>query len=440
MAKLTKETPLPIALDEELIGCNLPEKKCELLETIHPQYIILKPSLHGGIRGCKEWITEAERLGIVWWITSALESNIGLNAIAQWCATLNNPLPQGLGTGGLYINNVELPLEVRRDCLWTKRTSPSNLPVGEVLNTVQTSGSTGEPKLLALDMERMKESARLTCSFLGLKPGDTALLCMDLKYIGAKMMLIRTGVAGLNLLIREPSGHPLADVDTPLDFAAMVPLQVYNSLHVLEEKERLKQIKNLLIGGGAVDPALAGELKDFPHAVYSTYGMTETLSHIALRRLNGSEASGYYTPFPSVSLSLSEDDTLIIDAPLICDTPVITNDIAEINPDGGFRIMGRKDNRINTGGVKIQIEMLEEKIRPLLNPIPYAITSAPDPKFGEAIVLLVKEGIDMEQLQKDLAAILPKYEQPRCIRSVASIPLTESGKINRPACKKLASE
>jgi hypothetical protein len=439
MAQLTKESPLPIALDEELIGCNSPEKKRVLLETIRPQYIILKPSLHGGICGCREWIEEAERLGIGWWITSALESNIGLNAIAQWCATLNNPLPQGLGTGGLYINNVELPLEIRGDCLWTSPSSPSNLPGGETLSTVQTSGSTGEPKVFKPDMMRMKESARLTCSFLGLKPGDTALLCMDLKYIGAKMMLVRTVVAGLNLLIREPSGHPLADVDTPLDFAAMAPIQVYNSLQVPEEREMLMQIKNLLIGGGAIDSAVEKELSDFPHAVYSTYGMTETLSHIALRRLNGPEASDYYTPFPSVGLLLTEDDALVIDAPLICDAPVITNDIAELLIDGRFRILGRKDNIINTGGIKIQIEMLEEKIRPLLD-VPFALTSAPDPKFGELIVLIVEEGQDIKHLPEALALVLSKYEQPRCIRRVAAIPLTESGKINRAACKELAIE
>jgi o-succinylbenzoate synthase len=436
MARLAKETPLPIALDEELIGCNLPEKKRKLLETIRPQYIILKPSLHGGISGCNEWIAEAERLGIGWWITSALESNIGLNAIAQWCATLDNPLPQGLGTGGLYINNVDLPLEVSGDCLWTrgKTLAEANFH----LNSVQTSGSTGEPKTLPLDMDRMKASARLTCSFLGLKPGDTALLCMDLKYIGAKMMLVRTAAAGLNLLIREPSGHPLADVDTPLDFAAMAPLQVYNSLQAPEEKERLKQIKNLLIGGGAIDPALQKELYNFPHAVYSTYGMTETLSHIALRRLNGAEASDYYTPFPAVSLSLSEDDTLIIDAPLICGAPVFTRDMAELNADGSFRILGRKDNIINTGGVKIQIEKLEEKIRILFGNTPYAITSAPDKKFGEIVVLLVEDGVCIEQLQNALAATLLKYEQPRFIRRVSAVPITASGKINRPACKNLA--
>ena len=118
MTRLAKETPLPIALDEELIGIHQPEEKKRLLETIRPQYIILKPTLHGGISGSEEWIKLAEELEIDWWITSALESNIGLNAIAQWCATFDNPLPQGLGTGSLYTNNIEMPLTIKGDCLW----------------------------------------------------------------------------------------------------------------------------------------------------------------------------------------------------------------------------------------------------------------------------------------------------------------------------------
>lgn len=118
MAYLTANTPLPIALDEELIGINDTETKRKLLETVRPQYIILKPTLHGGIKGSEEWIRLAEELGIGWWITSALESNIGLNAIAQWCSTFDNQLPQGLGTGALYTNNIDMPLEIREDSLW----------------------------------------------------------------------------------------------------------------------------------------------------------------------------------------------------------------------------------------------------------------------------------------------------------------------------------
>lgn len=118
IAQLCELSPLPIALDEELIGCNTFVEKRKLLSVIQPQYIVIKPSLHGGIMGGDEWIKEAEEQNIGWWITSALESNIGLNAIAQWCATYPNSLPQGLGTGMLFEDNVEMPIEIRKDCLW----------------------------------------------------------------------------------------------------------------------------------------------------------------------------------------------------------------------------------------------------------------------------------------------------------------------------------
>jgi len=121
MARLTSETPVPIALDEELIGIHSPEEKRRMLQTIHPQYIILKPTLHGGISGSGEWINTFESISGKknnWWVTSALESNIGLNAIAQWCATLGNPLPQGLGTGLLFTDNIPMPLTIRGDKLW----------------------------------------------------------------------------------------------------------------------------------------------------------------------------------------------------------------------------------------------------------------------------------------------------------------------------------
>lgn len=130
MRNLTRSTPIPIALDEELIGVNRLDKKKDLLETISPQYIILKPTLHGGFKGAEEWIHLANSMGIKWWITSALESNVGLNAIAQWCSTLDNPLPQGLGTGSLYTNNVEFPLEIRRDCLWANLGHTTKMKIG----------------------------------------------------------------------------------------------------------------------------------------------------------------------------------------------------------------------------------------------------------------------------------------------------------------------
>jgi L-alanine-DL-glutamate epimerase-like enolase superfamily enzyme len=125
MSEIISNSPLPVALDEELIGYNTLVQKQDLLQTIKPGYIVLKPTLHGGISGCSEWIELAEKMGIGWWLTSALESNIGLNAIAHWCATLNNPLHQGLGTGLLYTNNIDIPLHIEDEHLWY---SPSEKP------------------------------------------------------------------------------------------------------------------------------------------------------------------------------------------------------------------------------------------------------------------------------------------------------------------------
>lgn len=304
--------------------------------------------------------------------------------------------------------------------------------------TVHTSGSTGTPKMLVVRKEQMMNSARITCEFLHLQPDDKALLCMSLKYIAGKMMVVRALVAGLDLIIREPSGHPLADIEEPLRFAAMIPLQVYNTLQVAEEKSRLEDIETLIIGGGAIDPGLAEALLPFPQRIYSTYGMTETLSHIALRRLNGAEASEYYHPFPSVHLSLSSDQTLVIDAPQVSDELLVTNDVADLRPDGSFAILGRKDNIINSGGIKIQAESVENQLRVFIS-VPFALTSVPHPKFGEALTLLVRQDVpDKDRLQTEINQRLPKYQQPKYILFVDGIPLTETGKISRAECKRIA--
>jgi O-succinylbenzoic acid--CoA ligase len=305
--------------------------------------------------------------------------------------------------------------------------------------TVHTSGSTGAPKELIARKDQMMQSARLTCEFLNLQAGDTALLCMNLRYIGAMMVVVRSLVAGLNLIVRPASGHPLSDISEPLKFAAMVPLQVYNTLHTPEEKEQLKQTEILIIGGGAVDEALEAEIKSLPIAVYSTYGMTETLSHIALRRLNGNSASNHYYPFSSVELSLSPENTLIIKAPLVCDDILQTNDIARIYPDGSFTILGRKDNVINSGGIKIQAEEIEKVLRPFI-PMPFVITSVPDPRLGQAVTLLIEGQLDMEELKNKVQEILSPYNRPKYIRMVDFIPQTGNGKINRVECRALAEK
>lgn len=304
---------------------------------------------------------------------------------------------------------------------------------------VHTSGSTGTPKPMLVEKERMRTSARLTCKFLGLQEGDSALLCMPLQYIAGKMVVVRSEVANLKLIPIAPSGHPLANLQETPTFAAMIPMQVYNSIQVKEEKEKLMKIKHLIIGGGSIDPSLAQTLKDFPNHVWSTYGMTETLSHIALRRLNGPEASDWYTPFEHVNISLSNENTLIIHAPSVCPEELITNDIAEINEEGKFRILGRKDNTINSGGVKIQIEQVEELLRTQLN-IPFQITASPDSKFGEIVVLIYNK-VENENLIKEICEkTLPPYWIPKKYIAVEEIPMTGTGKPDRATARQIASE
>ena len=278
---------------------------------------------------------------------------------------------------------------------------------------VHTSGSTGKPKPMMVEKKRMLNSARITCDFLGLKPGDSALLCMSLDYIAGKMVVVRSIERHLHLISVSPSGHPLKDVDEEITFAAMVPMQVYNTLQVPEERERLNRIRHLIIGGGAIDATLEQELQSLPGdiAIWSTYGMTETLSHIALRRINGDESSEWYQPFDSVHISQTEEGCLVIDAPQVCAETLVTNDIVEIEPyiynkveKLRFRIKGRKDNVICSGGIKIQIEEVETLLKPYLEK-PFMLAKKKDGKFGEIAVLL-SEDEDIKRVEATVRRLL----------------------------------
>ena len=305
---------------------------------------------------------------------------------------------------------------------------------------VHTSGSTGKPKPMMVEKKRMLNSARITCDFLGLKPGDSALLCMSLDYIAGKMVVVRSIERHLHLISVSPSGHPLKDVNKEITFAAMVPMQVYNTLQVPEERERLTHIRHLIIGGGAIDASLEKELRSLPGniAIWSTYGMTETLSHIALRRINGAEASEWYQPFDSVKISQTDEGCLVIDAPLVCAETLVTNDIVEIESyiynkveKLRFRIKGRKDNVICSGGIKIQIEEVEALLKPHLEK-PFMIAKKKDEKFGEIAVLL-SENKEIKTVEATVRRLLSdhKYWIPREFRYVEHLPLTETGKPKR---------
>lgn len=461
MAGLCRQSPIAIALDEELIGINKPDEKRKLLETIRPQYIILKPSLHGGLSGCEEWMKLAADLDIPNWVTSALESNVGLNAIAQWtsairdkypCPTRQLPPVQGLGTGGLFVTNFPFTtMSLESDQLWNKPQDERLFrqevqaferewrSASETL-MVKTSGSTGEPKTMEVKKCHMAASACRTVKTLGLQAGNTALLCLPLQYIAGKMMAVRAFTAGLRLVCVPPSSHPFARLHTSPTFAALTPHQVWETLQVAREAERLKRVPHLIIGGGAIDQALAEILRSWPGAVWSTYGMTETLSHIALRRLNGPEADEAYTLLEGVGIETDNDGRLIITDTATGGQRLVTNDLATLLPGRRFVVRGRCDNVICSGGIKIQAEKLENQLS--FTGLPLAITAVADTRLGQAVTLIFeKDGQHDETWWKSLCDThLERLERPRHFIAVDHLPLTETGKPARQRLKQLAAE
>lgn len=309
-------------------------------------------------------------------------------------------------------------------------------PVMEVC----TSGSTGTPKPILVDKERMRASARMTCRFLGLHHGDTALLCMPLEYIAGRMMVVRSLEWGLRLLEVEPSGHPLSEenlrsIGMPkrIDFAAMVPLQVWNTLQVTSEREALCRVGCLIIGGGAISAPLEEALRELPVSVWSTYGMTETLSHVALRRI----PERGYLPLPGVSLAQDVDGCLVIEAPALCAKPLVTNDIVRFIGGGRFEVVGRRDNTICSGGIKIQPEEVEawleaQGVKGVM------VTYRPDVRLGQAVVWLCAEYVDTSRLTPPTSGHGSRYWLPRHVVHVASLPLTPTGKPDRAKARLLA--
>lgn len=313
---------------------------------------------------------------------------------------------------------------------------------------VHTSGSTGKPKPLLAEKCRMEASARMTCSYLKLNEGDSALLCMPLDFIAGKMMVVRSLTCGLRLFGVEPSAHPLAvgndykslvprkDMAVPaqFDFIAMTPMQVYATIERDDECDRLRRCRHLLIGGGSVSEQIEKKLKDFPNHVWSSYGMTETLSHIALRRVNGNEASDWYQPLGNVIVGTTADGCLWIEAPHIVDGRIETNDIVEMHADGcRFRVIGRKDNVICSGGIKIQAEEVERLLAESIS-VPHIVTKRSDEKYGETAVLLYEKGHQTKaEIEAICRKILPRYWQPKAFIETESIPLTPTGKPNRAA-------
>lgn len=294
-----------------------------------------------------------------------------------------------------------------------------------------TSGSTGSPKPIQLLKENMLASARMTNQFFQIDENSQLLLCLSANYIAGKMMIVRAFAAGATLSVIEPSSTP--DIDANYDFAAMVPMQV-ESLLEANQKDQLNRIKNLIIGGSAISAPLEKKLQDLTTSCYSTYGMTETVSHVALSAINGPNKSNQYSALNGIRFSTDERDCLIIHAPHLLNIPIVTNDIVMLLDESSFKWLGRWDNVINSGGVKIFPESVEQKLAEAIAER-YFIASMPDARLGEKVVLAIESlpyPAEKERaLMLRLESLLTRYERPKQILYIDTFEETASGKIIR---------
>ena len=307
---------------------------------------------------------------------------------------------------------------------------------------VKTSGSTGNPKEIKLQKEQMIHSAFATGNYFNLKESTTALLCLHVDFIAGKMMLVRALSLGWHLDVVKPNSSPLKGLKKKYDFSAMVPLQLENSI------DSLHLIKKIIIGGGEVSMQLQNKLQDISTNVFATYGMTETITHIAVKKLNNllffQEGmtkqvlhQEYYQTLPNVEIYKDARNCLVIVAPKISKNVIFTNDIVQLISDTQFQWLGRFDTVINSGGVKLYPERIEEKLAKILT-TRFFVAGITDQKLGEKLILLVelKTNNVLEDKQfinaeiKKIAS-LSKYEIPKEIYFIAAFIETPTKKIQR---------
>lgn len=303
---------------------------------------------------------------------------------------------------------------------------------------VRTSGSTGQPTVIQLTRQAMRASAMATGTFFGFGTGMTALLCLSAEYIAGMMMVVRAMVYGMDLIPLPPVNSPLEHlyVNHPVDFAAMVPAQVHASLMDVATRDKLLGIKTLLLGGAPVSPALEKSIAGFHPNAWCGFGMTETITHVALRKIQPGADPGVYTPLPGVGVTLGRRGNLVFHTPYT-DAPAETRDAGTLLPDGRFRWLGREDFVINSGGIKIYPEQLEAKIATFF-PHPFFISSRIDEARGEAVVMVVEHGhmparSETSQWNALLRNNLIRKYLPAEIRVAPSFRYTATGKVDRMA-------
>jgi O-succinylbenzoic acid--CoA ligase len=290
---------------------------------------------------------------------------------------------------------------------------------------VETSGSTGDSKKIMITKEHMVNSARATGHHFKQGEKTSALLCLSANFIAGKMMLVRAMVLGWDLHIVAPSKDVLTEYDNDYDFVAMVPYQLYHAI------PDLKKVKKLIVGGGPVSKELAEMLRDIPTEIYATYGMTETISHIAARKINGVGRTDIYEALPNVKLSTDARGCLAIYAPGIAEKVIITNDIVDLISSSRFKWLGRYDNVINSGGYKIHPEVVEGKLASFIK-LPFIIASEKDEELGERVILIIENNQKkpLPNYSNALASI-ESYERPKKIYTITKFPFTETEKIKR---------
>jgi len=294
---------------------------------------------------------------------------------------------------------------------------------------VETSGSTGTPKSIVLKKEHMVNSALATGRFFGLKAGNSTLLCLPCEYIAGKMMLVRALVLGLELNYVAPSINPLEQISGSYDFCAMVPLQLKNSL------DELKRVKTLLVGGAPIPHALKQKIDRQKTRVFETYGMTETITHIAARRLSGTGAKTdrqLFETLPGITVTQDSRNCLVIHAPKISDVEITTNDLVQLVSESAFNWLGRYDNVINSGGIKLNPEQIESKLSRFITNR-FFVMGVPDEDLGEKLVLIVEGELNGDYLLKKMstAPSLDKFEIPKEVYTIPRFVESDNGKILR---------
>lgn len=293
---------------------------------------------------------------------------------------------------------------------------------------VKTSGSTGASKNIILQKQQMVNSALATGEYFDLKPENIALLCLPADYIAGKMMLVRAMVLGMELDYVEPSSSPLTGLSRSYSFVAMVPLQLENSI------AKIEMIKTLIIGGAAVSTKLKEKVQEKSTAVFETYGMTETITHVAVKRINtvAVRSRNHFNAIHNVTFSKDDRECLIVSASKVSDNQIITNDVVKLISKTEFEWLGRYDNVINSGGIKLFPERIETKLAPLLSNR-FFVAGMADEKLGQKLVLVIEGKMDSEKLFKKLKenVSFELYEIPKLIYSLEKFMETETGKIRR---------